>query len=119
MKKILIIEDDKNIAKALTVRFNKLGYDVAATYDAVMATTKAHSFEPDLILMDIALPGGDGFILVDRLRQIDNTADVPVVFITASKKQGLREQARKIGAAGFFEKPFNAGELMGLVGQLI
>ncbi|MCB1757311.1 MAG: response regulator [Gammaproteobacteria bacterium] len=119
MKKILIVEDDKKIAKALHVRFTAHGYAVATTFDAVMAATTARSYSPDLILLDIALPGGDGFVLAERFQDIQNTAGVPFVFITASKKQGLRERAMGVGASGFFEKPFDSGQLMGVVNQLI
>lgn len=119
MKKILIVEDDKNIAKALHVRFTSLGYGVATTFDAVMAATTARNYEPDLILLDISLPGGDGFMLAERFQEIQNTAGVPVVFITASKKPGLKNRAMELGAAGFFEKPFDSRQLVGTVNQLI
>lgn len=119
MKRILIVEDDKNIAKSLHVRFTAHGYHVATTFDAVMATTTARDYEPDLILLDISMPGGDGFMLADRFKDIKNTAGVPVVFITASKKNGLRERAMDSGAAGFFEKPFDSRHLLSTVSQLI
>lgn len=119
MKKILIVEDDKNIAKALHVRFTANGYGVATTFDAVMATTTARSYAPDLILLDISLPGGDGFVLADRFQEITNTANVPVIFITASKKPGLRQRAMEAGAAAFFEKPFDSQKLIGTINGLI
>lgn len=119
MKKILIVEDDKKIARALHVRFTAHGYEVATTFDAVMATTTARDYEPDLILLDIAMPGGDGFMLADRFKDIQNTAGVPFVFITASKKNGLRERAMDIGASAFFEKPFDSGKLLNTVSQLV
>ncbi len=119
MKKILIVEDDKNIAKALHVRMTAQGYEVATTFDAVMATTTARSYSPDLILLDISLPGGDGFVLADRFQEITNTANVPVIFITASKKPGLRQRAMEAGAADFFEKPFDSHQLIGAIDGLI
>ncbi len=119
MKKILIVEDDKNIAKALQVRFTAYGYEVATTFDASMASTTAHNFSPDLILLDITLPDGDGFDLADEFQQIHNTAGVPFVIITASKKPELRIRAMEAGASDFFEKPFDSGQLMGAVCTLM
>ena len=117
MKKILIVEDNKDIAKALRIRLNFWGYDVATANDAIIATTTARNYSPDLILMDIGLPGGDGFTLADRFGGINNVASAPIIFITASKTPGLREKARAIGAVDFIEKPLNTQRLMDAVTQ--
>ncbi len=101
MKKILIVEDDKKIALAPGKRLGAWGYQVAFAPNAVTATNTARNYEPDLILMDIGLPGGDGFTVAHRLSTIDNTSDVPVVYITASKKYGLQQKAMELGRAGF------------------
>jgi CheY-like chemotaxis protein len=112
MKKILVIEDDKRIVKALTVRLKAQGYDVIAAYDAVLAATTAVKHHPGLILLDITMPGGDGFVVAERLQNLSETAGVPIIFLTASKQPGLREKALAFGAAGFFEKPYEAEELL-------
>jgi DNA-binding response OmpR family regulator len=119
MKKILIVEDDKKIAMALGVRLRANGYDTVTAHDSCIAATTARHFEPDLILLDISLPGGDGFALAERLKTIRNTASVPIVFITASRKEGLRSRAQEVGAADFFEKPFKASALLESVNRLI
>ncbi len=119
MKRILIVEDDKKIAKALNIRFIAHGYEVVTAFDAVMATTTARDYEPDLILMDITIPGGDGFSLANNFKDIDNTAGVPVVFITASRKEGLRKRAMEVGGAEFFEKPIDSQRLLTAVSQLV
>lgn len=112
MKKILVVEDDLKIARALAVRLKANGYEVFAAHDAVMAPTVAAKHQPDLILLDISMPGGDGFLVAERLQHIVNTAGTPFIFITASKKPGLRDQAMELGAADFFEKPYDADELL-------
>ncbi len=119
MKKILIVEDDKKIAKAMTIRLKANGYDVAVVHDAVVAATTARNYSPDLILLDIMLPGGNGFILSERFQEIDHTASVPIIFITASKRSGLKQKAMELGAAAFIEKPFDSNHLLSSVAQQI
>lgn len=119
MKKIFIVEDDKKIALAMSVRLKAYGYEVTNAYDAVTAVNAARKCNPDLILLDISMPGGDGFALAERFQNLVDTAGVPIIFITASKKQGLRERAMEMGAAGFFEKPYDSELLLNKVNSLI
>jgi DNA-binding response OmpR family regulator len=93
MKKILIVEDDKNIMMALTVRLRNAGYVVLVAFDAVMALGIAIKQRPDLVLLDISIPGGNGFMVAERLQNSTLTAGVPMLFLTASKQPGLRERA--------------------------
>jgi CheY-like chemotaxis protein len=115
MKKILLIEDDKHIVKALTVRLKAQGYNVIAAYDAVLAATTTVKHRSDLILLDITMPGGDGFLVAKRLQNLDETARVPIIFLTASKLPDLRQKAQELNPAGFFEKPYEAEELLGAI----
>lgn len=119
MKKVMIVEDDKKIAMALSVRLKSCGYEVEASHDAVVAVSNAKTFKPDLILLDISMPGGDGFSLAERFNNLVDTAGVPIIFVTASKKIGLKEKAMAMGAAGFFEKPYDADLLLTKVNSLI
>lgn len=111
MKKVLIVEDDKSISLALGIRLKGMGYEVESAADAVTAISQARKTEPDVVLLDIGLPGGDGFMVAERLQQINQTAVTPVIFITASKQDDLRERAMKLGAVRFLEKPFDATEM--------
>jgi DNA-binding response OmpR family regulator len=115
MKKILVVEDDKRIVMALAVRLKAQGYDVVAAYDAVMAMSVAMQQRPDLVVLDISMPGGNGFMVAARLQNEATTAGIPLIFLTASKQPGLREQARDIGAVGFFEKPYEAADLLAAI----
>jgi len=112
MKKVLIVEDDKRIIAALNIRLRARGYDVCAAYDATLAMTQAIAHQPDLALLDISLPGGDGFVVAERLRQCVETAGIPIVFFTALKQPGLREKAQAFGATAFLEKPFESEALL-------
>ncbi len=115
MKKILIVEDDKKIVAALSVRLKAAGYEAVAAFDAVMAGSVAAKERPDLVLLDISMPGGDGLLVAERLRKLPVPVNIPMIFLTASKKPGLREQAMALGAAAFFEKPYEADQLLGAI----
>src|SRR4051812_10009693 len=104
MKKILIIEDDKKIAAALEIRLKGAGYGVATVSDGLEGLSSAVETRPDLIISDIWLPGGVGFLVAERLKNV-GCAGTPVIFITASKKYNLWKIAQEVGAAAFFEKP--------------
>lgn len=119
MKRILIIEDDRNICKVLATRLYSWGYTVGMVHDATFAPTKAREFEPDLILMDIGLPGGDGISLKAILGGISELSRVPIVYITASKIPGLKDKAMSLGAVGFLEKPFHSQQLMDVISDAI
>ena len=115
MKKILMVEDDKRIIAALNVRLRARGYDVCAAYDATLAMTQAIANQPDLALLDISMPGGDGFLVAERLRGTVATANIPIIFISALKQPGLKERAKELGAVAFFEKPFESDDLLAVI----
>ncbi len=111
MKSVLLVEDDKKLTMAMGVRLKSMGYQVQTAPDAITAISIARSGGPDVIVIDINLPGGDGFVVAERLQKLHQTAATPVVFMTASKKPGLEERAKQLGAVAFLEKPFDAGQL--------
>ncbi len=111
MKTVLLVEDDKKLTLAMGMRLESMGYNVATAADAICAVTEARKCSPDVILIDINLPGGDGFIVAGRLQALIQTAKTPIIFITASKQPGLKQRAAEFGAAAFLEKPFAATQL--------
>jgi CheY-like chemotaxis protein len=68
--------------------------------------------QPDLMILDIALPDGDGFSIVERLRTSTKVGDIPFIVLTASRMPELRDTAMKLGAFAFLEKPYDAGILL-------
>jgi DNA-binding response OmpR family regulator len=116
MNKVLVIEDDKKIATALAVRLEASGYQVTTAPDGFSGLKLALETKPELIVMDIWMPVGMGFSVVQRLRSL-GLEGIPIIFITASKLKGLRKTAEKLGAVAFFEKPYNADELLAAIAQ--
>lgn len=112
MKKILIVEDDKDIARALSLRLKAAKYEVILAHDCITGTSMGIKEEPDLVILDVSMPGGDGFTLASRLQAHSTTTPPPVLFVTASKSPDIRSRAFDAGAVGFFEKPFNAHEIL-------
>lgn len=112
MRKVLIVEDDSNISKALEIRIKANGFLVSKASDAVFAMSEIVNRTPDVVVLDINLPGGSGLTVAERMRDNPLTANVPVIFITASKKSGLRQEAGNLNAAAFLEKPFSSTDLM-------
>ena len=112
MYKILVVEDDRKIALSLGLRLKKAGYQILHSYDGLMGITIASREAPDLILLDISMPAGDGLSVARRLRELPKTMQLPIVFITARKDPGLRERALALGAADYFEKPYDPRKLL-------
>ena len=111
MKKILIIEDDRNIAVALGLRMKQAGYETTLAYDALTGVNTAVKLRPDLVLLDIAMPAGNGFSVAERIQAL-LPVPTPIIFLTASKQPGLLAKAEELGAVGFFEKPYRSEDLL-------
>jgi DNA-binding response OmpR family regulator len=109
--KILIVEDDRRIAMALALRLQNAGQEVIQAFDAMSGVEAAIKHQPDLILMDISLPGGSGLIVAQRIQSVVPKL-TPIIFLTASQQPGLRQKALALGAAGFLEKPCNSENLL-------
>ncbi|MCA8959969.1 MAG: response regulator [Planctomycetes bacterium] len=112
MTKILVVDDDRRIALSLAVRLKQEGYEVLEANDGVTAVKKAIEDTPDVVLLDISMPAGNGLIVAERLRDNVQTATLPIIFLTASKRKDLREQAEQWGPVAFLEKPFDSEQVL-------
>lgn len=110
--KILIIEDDHDVLRGLNVRLRASNYETAFATDAVMALSIAKKEAPDLILLDLGLPGGDGFVVLERMRNVGLLASTPVIVISARDPKTNERRALDAGAEAFFQKPVDNEQLM-------
>ena len=107
---ILVVDDEQDMAKALKARLKANGYDVVIASDTIQAFTVANQENPDLILLDIMIPGGGGFVVAERLKQSAATHHIPIIFLTGVP--GGEERAYKLGASAYVMKPYQPEELM-------
>lgn len=115
MSKILIIEDNidlASLAKDLLVRH---GYKVLVCYDGVQGREVVLKEKPDLILLDLMLPGGGGFYVLERLKLSSLTKYLPIVVMTASKDKEHRRKAEELGVDAFIEKPYENQQLLSII----
>ena len=108
--KILVVDDEQDMAKALKVRLKANGYHVVLASDSVQAFVMAGKERPDLIILDIMIPGGGGFVVAERLKQSQTTHHIPIIFLTGIP--GGEEKAHQLGASGYVMKPYHADELI-------
>ena len=118
-KKILIIEDSKELARQLHVRLEKAGYSVAIAPDGNLGLFKARELKPNLIILDLMLPHLDGYQLCRLLKFDREYEHIPVIVLTARSLDQDRELAVETGADAFFLKPVNWNHLQKTIEDLL
>jgi DNA-binding response OmpR family regulator len=114
-KKILVVDDERDIVKALTIRLRGAGYEVVTAFDGAQGIFTAHKENPDLIILDIRMPAGNGFSVAEKLKQSTNTFTIPVIFLTGSPERDSEEKAMTLGARFYVKKPYDPEELLDAV----
>jgi CheY-like chemotaxis protein len=114
-KKVLIVDDDPDIRLGMNVRLKANDYDTVFAADATSALVEARKHQPDLIILDLGLPAGDGFVVMERLKQIPSIAGIPIVVVSARDARTNQERAIKAGAKAFLKKPFDDLELLEVI----
>jgi two-component system KDP operon response regulator KdpE len=113
--KILIVDDDPDLVRALRVRLRANNYDTAHACDGYAAIATAQKERPNLIILDLGLSAGDGYVVLDRLQDIDALSSIPVIVLTARDPQGNEKRTLEAGATAFFQKPVDNHELLELI----
>jgi len=108
---VLVIEDSASVRRLIEVCLRVLDVDVAAAEDGIKGLDTARTTLPDLIVLDIGLPGMDGWEVLRHLRAGDETTHIKVLVLTAHAQPEVAEQAAQGGADDFMTKPFRPGEL--------
>jgi two-component system KDP operon response regulator KdpE len=113
--KIMIVDDDPDLRQALRLRLRANHYDTVNAGDGYSAIAMAYKERPDMIILDLGLPAGDGYVVLDRLQKDDKLSMIPVVVLTARDPQSSEGRALQAGAAAFFQKPADNAELLELI----
>jgi CheY-like chemotaxis protein len=111
MKTVLLVDDDSVFLLAIGVRLKGMGYTVCTSKDALSAVSAVRKNNPDVVVLDVSLPAGDGFLVAERLRKLSEAAATPIIIVTASENPELPRRAIRAGAVAFLKKPFDAATL--------
>ena len=118
-KKILLVDDDPDVRLAMHVRLKANGYDTCFASDALSSVTEARKQQPDVIILDLGLPGGDGFLVIERLKRHPSLAVIPIIVVSARDVSGNKERAIKAGAKIYLQKPVDNNELLANIRQTL
>jgi DNA-binding response OmpR family regulator len=113
--KIMIVDDDPDLRQALRLRLRANDYDTVNAVDGYSAIALAYKEHPDLIILDLGLPAGDGFVVLERLQKDDKLSAIPVIVLTARDPQSSERRALQSGATAFFQKPADNAELIDMI----
>jgi len=118
-KKILIVDDDRDIRMGLGARLRANDYTTVFAEDGMGAMTTALREKPDLILLDIGLPGGDGYVVLERLSKNTSLAMIPVIVLSARDAGENEKRALEAGAVAFFQKPAGNESLLDAIQRAV
>jgi len=112
MQRILVIEDEVDIADLIMFNLQRAGYEVLKAHDGIAGTNMAMEQRPDLIVLDLMLPGRDGYSVFREIRRDTRTTRIPVIMLTARAQTEDRIQGLEAGADDYLTKPFSPKELV-------
>lgn len=118
-KHILVIEDEQNIKEAISFILMRDGWQVDTHSNGHDAVQVIHDKRPDLIILDVMLPGKSGFDVLRDIRESPQTRDLPVLILTARGQTKDRELAERYGVSQFMTKPFSNAEILATLHQLL
>lgn len=118
-KRILVVDDEPDIVKVVAFRLKKKGYAVIVAVDGHEGLEKAEKEKPDLILLDLQLPGMNGEEVCAKIRSNQNLKQIPIIFLTASQSVNVKDKAKQLGANDYLIKPFTPEDLFAKVAKHI
>lgn len=119
MKKILVVDDEENYIKAYKRLMRRWGFQVDVAYNGLEAMKKIHGYKPDLVILDVHMPGGSGDDLFDLLAMSTSTCDLPVIFVSGMDYESLDIGLTCVKKENFFAKPFDENKLYTRVKELL
>lgn len=118
-KRILLVEDEPNIIEAIRFILSRDGWQVSTHSDGTSAMDAIRRARPDVVVLDVMLPGRSGFDILRDLRAGDDTRALPVLMLTAKGQGRDREQAERYGVTRFMTKPFSNAEVLAAVNAMM
>ena len=118
-KTILLVDDDQDFIFTMKIALEAKGYDVIIAKDGTQAIMTAQTKKPDMIILDIGLPAGDGFSVMRRIKSLCYIASTPIIVVTAENTSTYKDKSLNAGACDFFQKPIEIDELLGKIKKFI
>ncbi|SMR83280.1 Response regulator receiver domain-containing protein [Aliiroseovarius halocynthiae] len=118
-KQVLVIEDEPNIAEAISFILSRDGWNVSTHASGTTAVQAVRDVQPDVLILDVMLPGKSGYDILQDLRSSDDTRALPVLMLTARGQKTDRELAERLGVSRFMTKPFSNTEMLSNLRELV
>jgi len=118
-KRILVADDDPGMRLALAIRLRANNYEVTCAGDGMSVVEEARKHTPDLILLDLGMPGGDGFTVMNMLQEDEPEASIPVIVLSGRNRATHISQVREAGAALFLQKPADTEQLLAAIERVL
>ena len=118
-KKILLVDDEEGFLSVIKEALEVRGFDVVTAKSAIEAGLELSSAKPDLILMDIKMPGIDGLQACAAIKKNPNTADIPIMVLSAISEETQIKRAYKIGISDYFVKPVDIEKLVNRIKEIL
>lgn len=119
MAKILFVDDERDLVQCAQVFFTDAGYEFVGAYDGLQAIQKTREEHPDLICLDVAMPRLTGWDVLVALQQEPETADIPVLMLTARTQTQDKARGWELGCTWYHTKPFEFEELLVVVERIL
>ena len=118
-KKILIIEDEKDLAQMMSKRLRWAGYTVKIVPDVTFGISESHVFKPDLIILDLLIPGGGGLSVLSGLKLSIHTENIPVIVLTGVDDDDMKKKVFAEGVKAYIKKPYDPEFLLYEIDRLL
>ena len=118
-KKILIVEDENVQLTTLARGLKSAGFEIVAARDGLNAISTARKEQPDLVVLDLGIPAGDGFVVMQRLQSLINTGTIPIIVLSSRTPIGNRDAALKAGAIAYIHKPLDMPLLLKTINDVL
>ena len=119
MATILVVEDELDVQKVVAKRLTSRGFTVHCASDGYQAVQKAHKIAPDLIVLDLQLPAGDGLSVLRKLRISDNTRMTPIVVLTGMTNELIKQSVLTEGVDAYLQKPYDSQVLLDTIDKIL
>jgi DNA-binding response OmpR family regulator len=116
---ILVVDDDEDFLQTLSIRLRTAGYKAVVAADGMQAVMMAQRHNPDLVVLDMRMPGGGGVNVMDKLGRSTKTMNIPIIIVTAYDDEATRKQVMGMGAVNYLGKPFEAEVLLAAIEEAL